>query len=384
MKYVARRRKEEPKGKVVIDRKNEIFNHLEDYEIYNSLLPYNKIYEEIVVLNYYSIPKALLHKLTIQYLHGAKIIFDIPSRNFYKEYKLNKYSPIYSYKFEPLDLSAPIVKSLANFKFIYQGEEKTYREVVSTLTNTRYLPNELWNALDIYSQQLIEECKQLNKGNYSLAEKWYKDLTKDCMLKRINVYSPNEKTYFEASAELEFELRSTNARLKEGEQPLTEDQLNFLEKYSRVYGVKIPKFQWRYNTRKTKHGYTEEIERMYADMSDSDWAKIIYDPRNADKQDYYLPKQMRSNLVIQSCENDKLLKDAYDNLMWIINNLGDEGFMPGWHRCPHCGEIYHEQEGCECGHATPIEFLQANNLFYSSASEWEDYAYTKDYLGDDE
>ena len=41
-------------------------------------------------------------------------------------------------------------------------------------------------------------------------------------------------------------------------------------------------------------------------------------------------------------------------------------------RCPECGDVHHISEACFCGHDQPIEFISADNLFYSNASTYEE------------
>ena len=193
----------------------------------------------------------------------------------------------------------------------------------------------------------------------------------------MKVFSPNKKTYFEATAELDFDRDVEEVRLQQGLRPLYADELGFLQKYARAYGVEIPKFQWKVNTRKTDHGYTEEPERVIGGMSNSDWAKVIYDFRNASKGEI-LPRNIRQNLTVRECESDRLLREAYFQLKWIMRNLKDSGLMPGYKRCPECHEIYRESDGCPCGHCPSIKFVDADHLFYGISSTYEDYESTAD------
>ena len=375
MKRIVKCTKVQPKGAITLDRNSTIFQFMEGFEIYQDYFPYNKIYENIYIKNFTTIPAELLSYLTNQYLHGAEIVFETPIKHFSKSYKLPKCKGFYSYTWEPFNLSNPIPKSLANFILTYEGKQMSYLDAIKTLKNTKYIPNDIWNALDTYSQMRIEKCKEYNKGNYSLAEIWYKQLMKDCNKCDMKMYSPNKKTYYEAMAEEKFECETEH--LKYGYEPLTPDEIVFLKKYAPAYGVEIPMFTYRINSRKTEHGYTEEPERIRG-MSNSDWDRVIYDPRKENN----LPKNIRKGLVAQSYENGKLLKEAYDYLMYIIINLKDEGLMPGWKRCPVCGDIYRETEGCECGECPPIKYVMADNLFYGTASGYEDYDDTKDIYGD--
>lgn len=372
MKNIVKFKIIKPSGEMVVDARSNIFYAMSTENAYANMLPYTKLFERIVIRNYTSIPMELLNRLTTQYLHGAEIIVETPTRHFLQSYKVFKPKPFYMYQWTPLDLSAPVPKSLAEFKFKYNDTETTYLDAIKSLKSTRFLPNEIWNALDIYSRQQIDKCRELNRGNYNDAEQWFKDLMKDCYNYNIKVFSPNKKTYFEAMAEISFE--KSFEYLDKDEKALSDNELAFLIKFAPAYGVEVPEFMWRINSRKTDHGYTEEPERVYCGMSNDDWNKVIYDPRNEN-----LPSAIRQNLTVRSHTNDKLLLEAYKQLKWLIDNLADEALMPNWKRCPECHQLYREVDGCECGACPPIEFIDANNLFYGDASGYEDYESTHNY-----
>lgn len=372
MKNIIRFQIIKPEGKVTIDAYNPDLKVMELKDILDMYLPYTKLFEHITIKNFVSIPEALLNRLTNQYLHGAEIEFVTPSRSFDKTYQVRRSRPFYTYKWTPYDLSMPMPRSLAEFKIKFQGKETTYLDAVKTLTSVRYIPNELWLALDAYSKAQIAKCRDYNRGDYDYAEQWFKELMKDCMHNNLKMFSPNKKTYFEAMAEIRFEKECEDTQLEKGLRPLNNYELAFLRYYAPAYGVEIPKFQWRINTRKTEHGYTEEPERVTGGMSTEDWNRVIFDPRNENN----LPMPVRQNLNIREYDNDKLLRDAYFQLKWIMKHLKDEGLMPGYKRCPKCHEIYRESEGCECGYCQSVEFVPADNLFYGISSTYEDYEAT--------
>lgn len=374
MKNIVKFTSIKPQGRVTIDAYNPDFQFGFD-SILEQLLPYTRLFEYITIKNFTTIPEVLLNRLTNQYLHGAQIEFITPSKSFNKVYEIKVSKPFYSYKWEPLDLSKPIPKSLAQFQFEYKGKLTTYLDAIKTLTSNKYLPNEIWVALDTYSKQQIDKCREYNKGEYSFAEEWFKELMKDCMSHNVKMFSPNKKTYYEAIAELNFDKECESARLTNGLRPLSDEELLFLKKYANAYGVEIPKFQWKVNSRKTEHGYTQEPERVFCGMSNTDWSKVIWDSRNANKGNI-LPKFVRQGLTIKEQDNDKFLRDAYFQLQWIIKNLKDSGLMPGYKRCPKCHEIYKESDGCECGYCKSIKFINADNLFYGITSTYEDYEST--------
>lgn len=377
MKNIVKFQIVKPQGRVTIDAYSTEFRVMDLEDIMNIYLPYTRLFEHITIKNFTTIPEKLLQRITNQYLHGAEIVFCTPSKQFNKAYRIPYEKPFYAYKWVPLDLSAPVPKSLANFEFVYNGIKTKYIDAIKTLTSTRFLPNEIWNALDIYSREQIDKCKELNRGDYAFAEEWYKTLMKDCTNNGLKVFSPNKKTYFEVMSEISFDRACREAQLQQGLRPLDIAELAFLRKYAPAYGVEIPMFRWKINTRKTDHGYTQEPEICSA-MSTYDWTKVIFDSRN----DNNLPAFVRQGLNVRECENDKLLRQAYFQLKWIMKNLKDDGLMPNYKRCPVCHKIYREHDGCDCGYCKPIEFFNADNLFYGNSSTFEDYDATRESYND--
>ena len=378
MKFVVSIKPVEPTNRLTVDFKNPdiAFSEGGIGEFIQAYLGYTTLYKEVVVTNFRnSIPKELLQALTNQFLHGTVISFD-NGNGFKQTYRCPQARKFYQYAWVPLDLSAPIPKSLAQFRFKYRGKDTTYLDAISSLTSTRFLPNEIWNALDVYSKQRIDLCREWNKGVYEYAEQWYKDLTKDAIQHNIRVWSPNLKTYLEAMSELDYERLSKSFTLREGLRPLTEQELSFLQEYGPAYGVEVPTLITRVNAHKTKHGYTQEPEYMFGGIPESEIVKAQYDAR-AKEKGTLLPAFVRRGLKPTVHSSDKLARDAYFNLIWIMrhaNELPNNGLMPGWARCPVCHEIYRVSEGCECGAQEPIIHVSADNKFYSDAESFEDIA----------
>lgn len=403
MKYIINIQPIQNQGNVTIDGNNPIFLHNTMEQVLDQWLPYTRLFENIFVKNFTDIPEVLINRLTNQYLHGAKITIEVPKHRqkkmvcvknkvepvakyinaepFTKTYQVCLPRKFYSYKWQPLDFKH-LPKSLANYVIEQSYTDNTGRKVTTKSTcleefkklkSTNYLPNYLWTALDKYSQERIAKCQEYNKGNYALAEEWFKELMKDSINHNFYFKSPCQKTYYEAVAEIDFD--KSRVYLENGEQPLTPQELNFLHQYAHCYGVDIPQFQFRYNTHETAHGYTEEIERVYAKgLGESEENQIRYDPRNPN----LLPSFARKNLAIKSYDNDKLLRDAYTHLKYIIDNFGDSGFDIRYHRCPKCNDIFHEEQGCFCGHCPPIKEIPADKLFYGHSSAYEDMDATRD------
>lgn len=390
-------------GNVTIDGNNPIFINNSMEQVLNQYIPHTRLFENIYIKNFTNLPELLISYLTNQYLHGAKITIEVPAHrqkkmvcvqesvepvakyinadSFVRTYQVQVPRKMYSYKWTPIDF-AHLPKSLANYQFTYEfklpnGQTSkvttTMLDELKKLKSTKFLPNHIWKALDDYSQERIHKCQEYNKGNYTFAEEWFKELMKDSMQHNFTFYSPCKKTYYESVAELDFE--KTFEYLADGEKPLTPQETDFLYRYAHCYGVDIPQYQWRINTRKTDHGYTEEIERVYEKgCGETELNRMRYDPKNPNN----LPSFARKNLAIKSYENDKLLRDAYTHLKYIIDTFGDNGFDIRYHRCPVCKDIYHEEQGCFCGHCPPLKEIPADKLFYGHSSEFEDMVATKD------
>ena len=359
-------------GVVYLDAYAPIFQEKDLEEVLPQYLPWNKLFKDVYIKNFHSLSKALLERLTLQYLHGAVIHISNQKANFAKDYKCIVPKPLFSYSFEPLNWTK-LPKSIADYKVTYNNKEQTIKSVLEK--NTSFLiPNIVWTTVDTIAKKRIADCKEHNKGRYDLAELWYKELFFDYHAIGRKVFSPNEKTFYECMAEIAFakQVKACSENVT-----ISEEELAVLQKYAAAYGVDIPKFNYRINSRKTAHGYTQEPERVYMAMTDSEVAVAVYDYRNDN-----LPANVRKGLWHRSVECPKLVKEAYDRLKFYMN-LGDEFLMPGYHRCPQCGEIYHEARGCEnCGGVEALEFLSAENLFYSNASAFEDMdATTETYRG---
>jgi hypothetical protein len=325
----------------------------------------NIAYKLIRVTNCKTLSADVTSALTPHYLAGTVIeVNGVPFVNPH---------PKYRYQYSWVDFNRTrIPKSLAEFKV----GNSTFLEELSKVTGN-FLPNNLWCALDDYSQQRIAKCKAYNVFNFENAELWYKELM-GCP--SFKFFSPNAKTRYEFEAEKSF--AESLVKLNPGERALTEEEKQFLRKYAPAYGIEIPQFMWRYDYHKTKHGYTREPVRVTGGASVTELAKCYVDPRNKGKQEQ-LPSSVRSDYMVKSYDNEKLIRDAYFQLIYIMKLKDDSFLMPGYKRCPICHEIYRESEGCE-GHVEPITFVQADNLFYGDCAEYHDVEFEQDYLATEE
>ena len=338
----------------------------EPFDVYvKNSINNNIAYKLIKVLNCKTLSASVTTSLTPHYLAGT--IIEINGVTFTNPH------PKYRYQYSWVEFNrTSIPKSLAEFKV---GQSNFLTELQKVTSN--FLPNNLWTALDEYSQMRIAKCKAYNTFDFTNAENWYKELM---ACPNFNFFSPNSKTRYEFEAEKAF--KASLVHLNPGERALDEEEKHFLRTYAPAYGIEIPQFVWRYDFHKTKHGYTREPVRLVGGASDTELAKCYIDSRNKNKQEQ-LPRDVRSDYLPKSYDNEKLIRDAYFQLIYIMRLKDDSFLMPGYKRCPVCHKIYRESEGCE-GHIEPITFVQANNLFYGDCSEYHDIDAEQDYLSDNE
>ena len=373
MKHFVQFNKLSKLGTLVIDFFNPVFQDVDIENIIDTILPTNVLFDKIIIKNFYSLPAILLSRLTLQYLHGATITVELKKSNFSKTYSCHKVTPMYAYSFKPLDWNK-LPKSIANY-------DLGGITILERLANhkERYIPNDVWNAIDKIAQERIDAMKQHNFKDYHLAEAWYKELFKDYHAIGKKVFSPNAKTFYEAMADIEFDKQIRSVQIP-AEEKVSDYALTLLSYYGAAYGVDVPQFTYCVTGRKTAHGWTNEIQRVCTPMTDSEISTAVYDYRNAHNN---LPGFVRKGLWHKSMPCPKYIKEAYERLSFLMQ-YGEEFLMPGWHICPECGDVYHEERGCDCGAVDAIEFVSADNLFYANAGTYEDLDICKKITGIDD
>lgn len=340
---------------------------------------FKDVFEEVIVTNFFKISKDLLRNLGLQYIKGAKITISTPAKKFLKTYELRRTAvkPFYIYKSITLDINE-LPRSIVEFK-----NGALYDQICRGYIN--------FNDLNEYSQTRIEKCKKLNTltdRDYRILEHFYKQLLKDCMSANITVFSPNQKTYYEAKAEMDFDAicaEHYNAK------PLTEEEHALLEKFGPAYGITVRPFYYRTASRKTRNGYTAEPQEVLRPINANDYALLFPGKHKvgADfEEDFFdkngklhtrttqsLPYDVKQGYITKECHSNLNDREAFNSLMWFMKFMPDDGLMPEYHRCPTCGKIYHEVDGCP-GHVDPIIQIRADNLFYGIESTFEDYEAT--------
>lgn len=236
------------------------------------------------------------------------------------------------------------------------------------------LRGDLYNELLAWNQKRIELAKEASKFKWHFAEQFYKDIYKT-FHKTLRVQSPNKKTFFEATAELDFANWCPQA------QPLTEAEERNLhiintQNYNRAFGLQSTEIQFSYRHRTTKHGTTEEITLVSdADIHGAITSDAYMKHTNQQREGYvndegfevftWLNKS-KTTVSSHTKERENIL-----SIKWILSlpkNQQEELLLPGWHFCPVCNKLYHETEGCytfdrngnEIIHIEPVTFLSYN------------------------
>lgn len=294
----------------------------------------------------------LIKTITPAYLRGTKITvngieFPICSRN-----------PQYFYQWQDR-VPSSLPEHLKNAYRNYNLREALYQELVE------------WN------QSRIARATEASKFKWFLAEDFYKQLFKS--LPNIKVLSPNKKTFYEAMAELDIEsiLRPQSALTDE-----EQSYLNFAEvnNYIRAFGLQNTSVMLGTHHRTTPHGTTDEPILISAyDIQQAVTASSFNrkDGRElegyVDDDGFEVKSWNSSHSAIVTLPAKQ--RENIETLKWFLSQPKDiqtEFLMPGWHFCPECGRLYHENEGCYDGdvcHVPEIEFVPYNE----NHSDEEDY-----------
>lgn len=304
------------------------------------------------------ITEILLRTITPCYLRGSKIkINNI-------EFKPCKNNPQYFYSWIdkiPSSLPQHLKDAYKSFKL----RDNLYQELVE------------WN------QQRIQLAEKHSRFKWNFVEDFYKDIFKT--FQNIRVQSPNKKTFFEATAELNFDnwCPKTQA-LSEAEQR----NIDIIEQqhYARAFGLQITELQYSFRHRTTKHGTTEEITLVSDADINSATTSNSYSKHINQQQEGYVDDEgfkvfswltttkLRATSHTKERENIKTIK-------WILNLPKSEQetfLLPGWHFCPVCNKLYYENEGCstidrngnEIIHVEAVDFVPYNE----NHSDEEEYA----------
>lgn len=260
-----------------------------------------------------------------------------------------------------------------NPQYFYQWQERipsSLPEHLKEAYKSFRLRGNLYQELVEWNQSRIARATEASKFKWFLAEDFYKQLFKALTPAHIKVLSPNKKTFYEAMAELDVEnvLRPQSALTDE-----EQSYLNFAEvnNYIRAFGLQDTSVMLGTHHRTTPHGTTDEpILISGYDIQQAVTASSFNRKDGRDLEGYidddgFEVKSWNSshsyNVTLPAKQRENI-----ETLKWFLSQPKDiqtEFLMPGWHFCPECGRLYHENEGCYDGdicHIPEVEFVPYN------------------------
>lgn len=261
----------------------------------------------------------------------------------------------------------PVCKS--NPQYFYQWQDRVPSSLPEHLKQAYYsykLRGELYQELVTWNQSRIAKATEASKFRWSLAEQFYKDLFKQLSSTGIRVLSPNKKTFYEATAELDVEayLQPQEALSKEESDFLFRADIN---NYIRAFGLQDTTFQIGVHHRTTPHGTTEEpciISAYDIEMAVTAQSFNHKDGREVEgyiNDDGFEVKSWNSasSSLVVSHQRERENIETLKFFLSLDRPTQEEFLMPGWHFCPVCGRLYNELDGCE-DHVEPIDFVPYN------------------------
>lgn len=275
----------------------------------------------------------LLTAITPCYLRGSKIVINGV------EFPVCNKNPQYFFVWQdkvPSSLPNYLKEAYANFKL--RGD--LYKELVQ------------WN------QERIELAKRYSKFKWALAEDFYKEVFKT-FYGKLKVLSPNKKTFFEATAEIELDnwIKPSAPLTKEEQEYL---DLHTAKQYVKALGLPDTTFQISSKHRITEHGITDEpILTCKQDIANNLVASFFKNKHKGGEKSTQWNSTASTYIVSHTKERENIAM-----LKWYLSlprEQLEEFFLPGWHFCPVCGKLFHETEGCLDNnngyHIDPIEFV---------------------------
>lgn len=260
-----------------------------------------------------------------------------------------------------------------NPQYFYQWQDKvpsTLPEHLKEAYKSFNLRGSLYQELVEWNQSRIARATECSKFKWHLAEQFYKDLYKALTPQHIKVLSPNKKTFYECIAELNIE------NVLRPQKPLNKEEQTYLDiaklkNYVKAFGLQDTSIRLGVRHRTTPHGTTEEpILVSSYDIQMSVTANSFNRKDNREIEGYINDDGFEVKIWNSTGFNNVNLpykeRENIETLKWFLSqpkDIQEEFLMPGWHFCPICGKLYHENEGCYDGdicHITEIEFIPYN------------------------
>jgi hypothetical protein len=220
-----------------------------------------------------------------------------------------------------------------NPQYFYVWQEKVPASLPAYLKDAYYnfkLRGELYNDLTAWNQARIAKANSYSKFKWSVAEDFYKTLYKT-FLGKLKVLSPNKKTFFEATAELDVE------NWVKPSAPLSVEEQAFLNEYTanqyaKALGLQDVTIQLSTRHRITEHGVTDEpIVTCKQDIANGLVAGFF---RNKTKSGDKLSSwnSTSSTYVVSHTKE----RENIETLRWYLSlprETLEELLLPGWHFC---------------------------------------------------
>ena len=251
-----------------------------------------------------------------------------------------------------------------NPQYLYTWQDRIPSSLPSHLKQAYYdykLRGKLYDELVAWNQSRISLAQNRSKFKWVLAEKFYKDLHKALAVKGIKVQSPNQKTIFEYMAEKYLE------DVTKPQAPLTLEESSYLNmananNYIRAFGLQDCDVMVNTRHRKTAHGITEEPYLTNLHELEQTSTARFFNRKHAEDT----PKTVWNSSTAFTITCPSKQRENIESLKWFLSQPQDiqELFlMPGWHFCPECGKLYHENDGCyenDYCHVREITFVPYN------------------------
>lgn len=251
-----------------------------------------------------------------------------------------------------------------NPQYFYVWQDRVPAALPQHLKEAYYkynLRGDLYQELVAWNQSRIDKAIRCSKFKWHLAETFYKDVYKE-FNNSLRVISPNAKTFFEATAELNVEswVKPSKALTVEEEAFLNEYTL---KQYVKALGLQDTTIQVSSRHRITKHGITDEpIVTCKQDIANNLVESYFRNKtKSGDKRNSW--SSTSSTYVVSHTKE----RENIETLKWYLSlprETLEELLLPGWHFCPVCGNLYHENEGCLDNnngyHVEPVEFVPYN------------------------
>lgn len=321
---------------------------------------------KVYVKNFKMIDTHIVEVLIKAYVYGAKIGIHTEGDDWkvFENPNPKKRFDVAMIKLRTNEIPSRLAKMYIENKIKVNGKymvkKMTFIDILEQSGNLeKYIPHDAWDMIDKYNDMIFKGLNAYNKFiDFEKNAEFEKTMYKMLKGTRTGVKIGN-KLHREAEGEIMFSRMTSDI---ESTPILTQEQREFLYANARYYGVEIPRLRTRMAFEKTSEGYAQYPERVLANgMSIQESELVKYDPR---RKNGNLPKHIRQEFIVKENDDYAGEKQAYDSLMWFINNGGDEWLIAPYARCPQCGAIYNKDSGVcrECGHTDEWVVLSESDL----------------------